>query len=297
MPHKKAKRSIREKTRQEQGSDLAPQKSSASLQNEPIPKSAHRILNAMAIREEFKKKRKAGEELEGGGGKRRKGDGNNTGKPSGAKDGKKQESKLRIMPGESIQHFNKRVEDDLRPLVKTAVQASRAAVRNAVKEEKEAKAQAKAEREKAAKAKGKSKSTTGNDSDTDSDSPSSRKPSKRRRSSSPPPHLKSNAVDKHASKPKEFATLSSSAPKRLNDIAQAPPEFKKLPRGATKDRLAGAGKGGAEGTAKSDGVVSMSMKLMMEKEREKAIQRYRELKATRLKKEGREDNSLAREED
>jgi len=76
-------------------------------------------------------------------------------------------------------------------------------------------------------------------------------------------------VDKHAGRPKEFAIASSTAQKRLNDIAQAPPEFKKLPRGASS------------AIGKKESVLSMSQKLMMEQEREKAIVRYRELKASR----------------
>ena len=67
---------------------------------------------------------------------------------------------------------------------------------------------------------------------------------------------------------REFQKSSSSAPKRLNDVAQAPPEFKKLPRVSSA-------------IGRRDGVPSMSQKNMMEQEREKAIARYRELKASR----------------
>lgn len=73
----------------------------------------------------------------------------------------------------------------------------------------------------------------------------------------------------HLDCPKEFVVVNSSAPKRLNDIAQAPPEFSQLPRGATAF------------SSKKDGVLSMAQKLLMEKERENAIARYRELKLTR----------------
>jgi len=65
--------------------------------------------------------------------------------------------------------------------------------------------------------------------------------------------------------PKEFATA---LPKRLNDIAQEPPDFKKLPRGASSF------------SSKKGEVLPMSQKLLMEKEREKAIQRYRLLRAS-----------------
>jgi hypothetical protein len=80
-------------------------------------------------------------------------------------------------------------------------------------------------------------------------------------------------VEKHEGRPKEFQSLSTSVPRRLNDIAQAPPELKKLPRGATT----AAGSMGK----RVDGVLSMAQKAMMEQERIKAVSRYRELKASR----------------
>jgi hypothetical protein len=75
----------------------------------------------------------------------------------------------------------------------------------------------------------------------------------------------------------DFAKASTSTPKSVNDIVQAPPQIKHLPRNAKKI-LATSGKG-----KKSDAVVSMAQKAMMEAERENAIQRYRELKERRLK--------------
>lgn len=86
-------------------------------------------------------------------------------------------------------------------------------------------------------------------------------------SPSPPPPPPS----KHAGRPKEFELLSTSAPRRLNDIAQAPPELslKKAPK-----TVIGDGR-------KNAGVLSMAQKAMMEDEREKAIARYRQLKAER----------------
>lgn len=80
-------------------------------------------------------------------------------------------------------------------------------------------------------------------------------------------------TSKHDDRPTEFQKSSTSAPRRLNDIAQAPPEFKKLPRGVGKDQ--------PKATGSRDGVLSMKQKLMMEEEREKAIIRYRQLKERR----------------
>jgi len=75
----------------------------------------------------------------------------------------------------------------------------------------------------------------------------------------------------------EFEKVSTSAPKRVNDIVQAPPQIKHLPRNAKKI-VATSGKG-----RKSDAVISMAQKAMMEAERENVIRRYRELKERRLK--------------
>lgn len=75
----------------------------------------------------------------------------------------------------------------------------------------------------------------------------------------------------------EFAKASTSAPKRVNDIVQAPPQIKHLPRNAKKIVIT-SGKG-----KKSEAVISMAQKAMMEAERENVIKRYRELKERRLK--------------
>jgi hypothetical protein len=75
----------------------------------------------------------------------------------------------------------------------------------------------------------------------------------------------------------DFAKVSTSTPKSVNDIVQAPPQIKHLPRNAQKI-LAASGKG-----KKSDGIVSLAQKAIMEVERENVIQRYRELKERRLK--------------
>ncbi|KAE9394465.1 hypothetical protein BT96DRAFT_958789 [Gymnopus androsaceus JB14] len=241
MPHKRAKRSVREQQRSAKGADLAPSKQ--SLSNEPIPKSLSRVLNASKIRESYKKRKMEDGETEGkGGAKKRKLSGKESGKASG------------ILPGESLQHYNKRVEDDMRPLVKNAVQSSLAVARSTKKQEIS---------EKAAKKNAlasKKKPGTENDSDDDVSH------------QSPPPQR-----SKQTERATEFQSLSSSAPRRLNDIAQAPPELKRLPRGAS------AAKGSTTSGGKRDGVLSMAQKAMMEQEREKAIAHYRQLKASRRK--------------
>lgn len=148
----------------------------------------------------------------------------------------------------------RRVEDDMRPLVKAAMISSNAATRSARKAELDAKTEKKEQKIFNVKA------TV--DGDNKATTKSTKKPI--------PPSLP--VGDPHTSSRKEFAEHSSSAPRRLNDIAKAPPEFKNLPR-----RVAA---GGIEG-GKREGVLSMAQKSMMEQEREKVIARYRELRAQR----------------
>jgi hypothetical protein len=83
-------------------------------------------------------------------------------------------------------------------------------------------------------------------------------------------------------RPKEFATTSSAAPRRLNDIATAPPELKRLPRGAAKHPAGGNAKT-TKGASAGAGVLSMAQRAMMEVERENAIRRYREMKERKAK--------------
>ena len=59
----------------------------------------------------------------------------------------------------------------------------------------------------------------------------------------------------------------------------APPELKKLPRGAARQR---GGDGGVKARAKA-GVLSMAQRVMMEAERENAIRRYREMRERKVK--------------
>jgi hypothetical protein len=85
----------------------------------------------------------------------------------------------------------------------------------------------------------------------------------------------------------DFETTSSSAPRRLNDIAQAPPSFARLPKERGTAAAIARLKGEKTGTPKADGVVSMAQRARMEEERERAVRRYREMKAAKMWKDGR----------
>lgn len=89
-------------------------------------------------------------------------------------------------------------------------------------------------------------------------------------------------VDKHRDRPKEFATTSSAAPRRLNDVAMAPPELKRLKLQRPKAAVNSGGKQQQQQQhavqTKVAGVLSMAQRAMMEVERENAIRRYRVMK-------------------
>ncbi|EEB94365.1 hypothetical protein MPER_06833, partial [Moniliophthora perniciosa FA553] len=193
------------------------------------------VLNGLKIRRDFNARKRQLEDSS---------DGRDDGKRQKVEDRKKKEETFPgILPGESLQHYNKRVEDSMRPLVRNAMKTSLATIRGAKKQEaaKKPLVQEKNKKE-----------------DVESSADPSPSPS--------------------SSKPKEFKVLPSSAPKRLNDIVQAPPEMIRLKNSRTQrslDRHAA--------TSKRDGVISMAQKQMMEVEREKAIARYRQLKAAKRK--------------
>ena len=95
-------------------------------------------------------------------------------------------------------------------------------------------------------------------------------------------------------KPTEFPQISSSAPKRLNDVAQAPPELKvsRLKSKIDAINLANDSDGSAEPEATAQKRKSRNSKLdvltpaqrrLMELERERAVKRYRMLKEAKLK--------------
>jgi hypothetical protein len=87
--------------------------------------------------------------------------------------------------------------------------------------------------------------------------------------------LSIQAVNEQSDRPKEFAITSSAAPRRLNDVAMAPPELKRVPR---PRGVASSGKKPRAMESKAGGVLSMAQRAMLEAERENAIRRYREMK-------------------
>ncbi|KAG6375939.1 hypothetical protein JVT61DRAFT_2810 [Boletus reticuloceps] len=247
MPHKRAKRSVREREKAQRATDLAP---TISIEHESIPKSVSRVLDAGQIRREYRKKKR---QLDGvgnsdeGDGRHKKRRHNTTEMNDG------ETTALRIKPGETVTQFNRRVETGMTPLIRTALRQSSAQARRV---RREAAAQETLKR--------------GKQGDNARHPP----PASSKKGSDPPPTAAAHEenIDRR-SVTKEFQVVSTSAPRRLNDVAQEPPLIKKLPRGAKHD-------------AAPSGVLSMAQKVMMEEERDKAIRRYRELKAGKLRESG-----------
>ena len=151
----------------------------------------------------------------------------------------------------------------MRPLVRSAMQASSAMERQIRKTEKE--------QSKSSKSSHRAQSPEPHPTTNDKKR-KGKEPADEETDAAPAPS------NKHAGKATEFTKLSTSAPRRLNDIAMAPPELKTLPRGASKV---------GDGLGKGAGVLSMAQRAMMERERENVIQRYRQLKAKRYAENGK----------
>ncbi|EGN97761.1 hypothetical protein SERLA73DRAFT_182497 [Serpula lacrymans var. lacrymans S7.3] len=250
MPHKRAKRSVREREKVNKGVDLPPP---TSLVTEKVPKTASRILNAEKIRQEYReRKRKVVEDGDAGKPQRKK-----SKKEVNPKEYQNDEPVLKIKTGETIAQFNKRVEKTMLPAIRSAIHSSSSQAKNVN--------QAQAEEKVVRK----------------DNSTSARHPTRGHKEEAMTlgPSLLQKTPRNASENIKEFQSTSTSAPRRLNDIAQAPPEFKKLPRGVSGDA-------GMNIKGKSQGVLSMAQKLMMEEEREKAILRYREMKANKAKLDG-----------
>jgi len=245
MPHKRAKRSVREQQRKEKSTDLAPPGAGST---EGIPKSVSRVLDAARIRAEYRQKKRArrdGDDTADADApttlkRRRRAATEDSDARSKSTKAQQEATTIEIQPGESLKHFNRRVEDHMRPLVQSAMRAS------AATERKERRAA------------------------TTAVNGTARESKARKFSPEEATTTSAAAGDKQRDRPKEFATISSARPRRLNDIATAPPVLRKLPRGAKHSA--------SPAQTKARGVLSMAQRAMMETERGNAIRRYREMR-------------------
>lgn len=144
----------------------------------------------------------------------------------------------------------------MRPIIRSAIQASKATVRQNFKAEMKARQRAK---------------TPKQDSFEKAALPS---PSNADKGTSKRKDSASSATEATVASAKEFTKASTSIPRRLNDVVQAPPSLTTLRFSARKLQQCASNR---------DDVLSMAQRSLMEREREKAIQRYRQLKATKRK--------------
>lgn len=150
----------------------------------------------------------------------------------------------------------------MRPIIRSAIQASKATVRQSFKAEMKARQRA-------------TRKALNQDS---SGSAALTSPSNVDEGKSKPKDSASSAAEatQAVASAKEFAKASTSIPRRLNDVVQAPPSLTTLRLSARKLQQ-------GIGASNRDDVLSMAQRSLMEREREKAIQRYRQLKATKHK--------------
>lgn len=239
---------------------------------EDTPKGASRILNSLQTQAAYNERKKAGE---AGPSKRPNSKPNAKGPTSNDKGKGKAPGLPKILPGESLGEYNRRLEDHLRPEVSGVIKAAAAAKAQAEKaiwQEKKANREAAKEarrrkergepavpvEKKTADGKGKRKATIMDDTDDDDDDTAN------------------SSKSSSAKKPRktEFETLDQR--RRVNDVVQAPPQLPGLKRGGLKKPATIA----FSATGRTP--LNPGQKRLMEEERDRVIQRYREMKEAKL---------------
>ncbi|WVQ94702.1 hypothetical protein IAU59_001782 [Kwoniella sp. CBS 9459] len=294
MPHKRAKRSVREAETAKKGKNLAPSDASTKSEYDDTPKSASRILNSWKVQSAFRSSGRINSEDVGG--NRPKNASASTSFSNNSKDNNaKGKTKIpSILPNESLGEYNRRVEQLLRPGVNKAIQeaASTKAAEDAAarKEKKDRKKRSRIEKlvkdgkmpkealdkliaeqqaEKSAggavDAKGKRKRGGEDDDGDDGD-----------KDDQEPMDSDEAAMKQNRRPAKEFASMP--APRRLNDVVQAPPQLPHLRRSGTqpsstksKEAYAAVGNSGRN-------PLNAGQRRILEEERERVVKLYREMK-------------------
>ena len=258
------------------GQNLAPK----STDYDDAPRGAMRIINSMSTQASFRAKGGRSSEDTGERRKRPKGEDGPSSKGRGASNGGddkgKNASKEKdkpavpgIMPHETLGEYNRRVESIMRAGVSQAIKS---AGRVKAEQEKEAR-RAKEERKERAAAirRGEAAAagaSNGKASGKGEDKEGAARGTKRK-------HDASDAAI-------EFKTKEG--PRRLNDIAQAPPSLPSL-KVAKSD---GASKSVWAAKGKARLGLSAGQERIMEEERERVIKQYREMKAAKEEERGKE---------
>lgn len=252
---------------------------------EDTPKGASRILNSLQTQAAYRERKNGGASGEAGPSSGRKtGSGTGTSTTTSKTKTKAKPTGLpKILPGESLGDFNRRIEDHLRPEVSQAIKnaaAVKAAQEKAVWQEKKANREAAKEARRRKErgetgpvdksgsgegsgvaGKGKRKATILDDTDDEDEDDINTAGGKSSSSTKKP-------------KMTEFATLSQR--RSVNDVVQAPPQLPGLKRSGLKKPATSA----FSATGRTP--LNPGQKRLMEEERERVIKRYREMKEEKL---------------
>lgn len=183
-----------------------------------------------------------------------------------------------IQPHESLGDYNRRVEDALRGGVAKAIKSA-----SAIKAE-QARAEKAAKEERRRKAQGLPSLASGAGDGSEDDAPGggSKNAQGKRKATADGDYLEPEDRPVVTFKP-------APGPRRLNDVAQAPPSLPKL-KGMSKMEAGGkdhksgekGGKKAIVGASRTD-VLNPGQKRLLEEERERVIKQYRDIKAAREK--------------
>ncbi|KAK8861238.1 hypothetical protein IAR55_002057 [Kwoniella newhampshirensis] len=307
MPHKRAKRSIRDVETAKKGVNLPPSASSY----DDTPRSASRIFNAHAVQSAFRKAGRITSEDTGETKPKPYSSTTNstshtatkstakastststtsisTTNPSSSSSSSKGKSPSipSIKPNESLGEYNRRVEDFLRPGVSKAIKdaASIKAAEEAKfrQEKKERKKRTRIERlvklgkmpqsaldelKKEQDGKGKKRKRGDVGDDDDLDEDDENSDKEHQHGEN------TNVREEKSFKPLE-------GPRRLNDIVQAPPSLPHL-RHVGQEKKVGKGVYGAVGKGSGKDPLNAGQRRILEEERERVVKMYRDMKAAR----------------
>ncbi|PWN23892.1 hypothetical protein BCV69DRAFT_265234 [Microstroma glucosiphilum] len=223
MPHKRAKRSVRVAKRDERGNDLVPPKASKDVHMTGLPKNAMRILNAGKVQAEYNARRKAIKEGtyvpsdDPSSSSSVKGKGKAKARP--AKAAVSPADELRIRPGEKLGDFNRRVEQTMAGVVAATARTEARREKKRKRSELDRKKGGEEDDEEG-EGSGTSRQTRAQKAKEIEESQPSSKDLKRARE-----ELQGQSGGR------ELDFAKASQVRRVNDVAQAPPRFTKLPRG------------------------------------------------------------------
>ncbi|TIA72747.1 hypothetical protein E3P92_01017 [Wallemia ichthyophaga] len=253
MPHKRAKRSVREKNTKDTGFNNAP--SGYRIDREELPKGAMRILMGGQIQADYRDKKNKR--------KRDADDANEKEKADVGGNRKKTENsqltahkQLKIRPEERLKDYNRRIDNKMRKDINSTIKSHSS--------EKTAKQMNKKMQDEDAKRKEKAEKKAKTKSD--------KLEKKREEETVTAAGSQSDSDGETIQPPRDFAGAERV---RLNDVAQAPPSLPRMNRQAKRFGVEDSNAGSRVGAP-------LMRQLELEKERARVISLYRAQKGKRL---------------